>query len=96
MSEAFRVCENVINRKVFRLRKVVGVDVANEFCECIERCAATGKNSVRPEKEMRCVATAGKKEMPCVAANYVNASIPKDFFLKFKERKNCHNMKYCF
>ena len=59
MSEAFRVCENVINRKVFRLGKLVGVDVANEFCECIERCAATGKNSVRPEKEMRCVATAG-------------------------------------
>ena len=30
--------------------------------------------------EMRCVATGGKKEMPRVAANYVNASIPKDFF----------------
>ena len=68
MSEAFRVCENVINRKVFRLGKLGGVDVANECCGCIERCAATGKNSVRPEKEMRCVATAGKKEMPCVAA----------------------------
>ena len=89
MSEAFRVCENVINRKVFRLGKLVGVDVANEFCECIERCAATGKNSVRPEKEMRCVATAGKKEMPCVAAkkNYVNASIPKGFILSLKNRK---------
>ena len=37
--------------------------------------------------EMRCVATGGKKEMPRVAANYVNASIPKDFYFEFKEQK---------
>ena len=40
--------------------------------------------------EMRYVATGGKKEMPRVAAkkkNYVNASIPKDFYFKFKEPK---------